>query len=124
MTDKKRSNAQNRYRFGVIVKAYRDKINGEITKANEKTRIQLPMLSVKDIDFFIKDKAWRMVDRFLVAGGLQVTRVEPLRFSSTKEFEEKMEEARAYAAMNLGLEIPLPNEADLEVYEDNLNREG
>ncbi len=115
---KKRSLAQNKYRFGVVVKTICDHINEELRRENSNIRV-----SPEDVDIFIKDKALKTVHRINTSLG-KVTIIGRLRNQSTKDFEKSMEQIRAYFAQR-GIEIPLPRECidDLEMqYKDNLNR--
>jgi hypothetical protein len=123
-TEKQRSLKQNRYRFSVVVKYYQDWLNLAIIKYNEENGTNLPMLTAKDANFYIKDKVWNKVERIEMPFG-EVTIELPIKGSSTKRFEEYMEEARWFAAEVLHFELPLPLEdiRDLEVqYADNLSR--
>lgn len=120
MKAKQRSLQQNRYRFGVVVKAYRERLNSQILNINKETGANFPLLSVDNVNFYIKDKIWGLVERIQTPFGEFVNEKE-LRTKSPGEFEEKMEEARAYAAMHWGLQIPLPNES-LDWYEEQLNK--
>lgn len=124
MESKKRSIAQNKYRWSVIVKYYRDWFNLAIDKHNAESGGAVPHLSAEMTDFFIKDNVWGLIKRVRFPFG-EITTELPLRTADTKTFEERMEQARAYAAMHLHLEIPLPREdiRDIEEqYADNLNR--
>jgi hypothetical protein len=120
MDAKKRSLKQNRYRFGVVVKAFKERLNGQLKVINETSGATFPMLTVENVDFFVKDKVWGLVDRIQTPFG-EIINEKELRTKTPAEFEEKMKEARAYAAMNWGLQIPLPNE-DLDYYEEQLNK--
>ena len=120
MDVKQRSLQQNRYRFGVVVKAYRERLNGQLKVINETSGATFPMLTVENVNFYLKDKIWGLVERVQTPFG-EFINEKPLKFKSPAEFEEKMEEARSYAAMNWGLQIPLPNE-DLDYYEEQLNK--
>ncbi len=123
-TEKQRSLKQNKYRYGVLVKYYQNWLNLAIQKVNEEYNFNYPMLTAKDANFYIKDKVWKKVKRVQMPFG-ELTIELPIKGSSTKRFEEYMEEARAYAAQELHFEIPLPLEdiRDLEQqYQDNLDR--
>ena len=126
MTDtaKQRSLKQNRYRWSVIVKYYQDWLNIAIKEHNKEHKTNLPMLSDKDANFYIKDVVWGLIERVQKPWGT-VTIELPLRSAKVPKFEERMEEARAFAAQELHLEIPMPHEdiRDLdEQYKDNLER--
>lgn len=123
-TVKQRSLKQNKYRWSVIVKYYQDWLNMAIKSHNIAEGANLPMLSDKDANFYIKDQVWGLVKRVAKPWGT-ITIELPLRNAEVSTFEERMEQARAYAAQTLCLEIPLPHEdiRDLEQqYADNLNR--
>lgn len=115
---KKRSLAQNKYRFGCVVKTVCDHINEELRRENSDIRV-----SPEDVDIFIKDKALKMVHRIDTSLG-EITVIGRLRNRNTKTFEEAMEQIRAYFALR-GIVIPSPHEdiRDLEEqYADNLSR--
>ena len=121
---KKRSLAQNRYRFSVVVKAYQDWLNMAIDTHNEEYGTNLPYLSKRDADFYIKDVVWGLVKRVNKPFGT-ITIELPLRNADVSTFEGRMEQARAFAAQELHFEIALPHECidDLEIqYKDNLSR--
>lgn len=121
---KQRSLKQNRYRFGVIVKAYQEWLNMAIKAHNEDQRDSVAMLSMDDADFYIKDVVWDLIERTKWPWGT-TTREMSLRNADVSSFEERMEQARAFAAQELHLEIALPHEdiRDLEEqYKDNLGR--
>lgn len=121
---KRRTLAQNKYRFSVIVRGYRDWLNLFITNHNKEKGTNLPLLTDKDANFYLKDKVWKKVERVEMPFGTLTIEL-PIKGSDTKRFEEYMEEARAFAATELGLELGLPNEdiRDLEEqYTDNLSR--
>jgi len=126
MTDsiKQRSLKQNKYRWGVVVKAYQEWLNMAIKSHNENHSVSVSMLTPDDVDFYIKDVVWGLVERTNWPWGV-VTREFPLRGTDVSTFEERMEQARAFAAQELHLEIPLPREdiRDLEEqYKYNLER--
>lgn len=115
---KQRTIAQNKYRFGVVVKTVCDHINEELKRENSDIRV-----SPEDVDIFIKDKALKTVHRINTSLG-EITVIGKLRNRTTKDFEEAMEQIRAYFAQR-GIQIPEPHEdiRDLEQqYADNLNR--
>ncbi len=121
---KKRSLAQNRYRWSVIVKYYQDWLNINIRRYNEEHNCNLPMLTPENTNFFIKDRVWGLIERVGMKFGV-VTIELPLRTAEVSTFEERMEQARGYAAQELHFEIPLPHEdiRDLETqYKDNLDK--
>jgi hypothetical protein len=84
----------------------------------------VPMLTPENVDFYIKQKVWGLVKEVDMPFGTLLVEL-PLRNAGVSTFEERMEQARAYAAQVLYFEIPLPHEdiRDLESqYADNLNR--
>lgn len=113
---KKRSLAQNKYRWKIVIGTVLDHINEELRRENSDIRV-LP----DDVDIFIKDKALKMVHRIDTSLG-EITVIGKLRNRDTRTFEEAMEQIRAYFAQK-GIQIPEPNEdiRDLEEqYKDNL----
>jgi len=121
---RKRSLAQNKYRWSVIVQYYKEWLNISIHKHNQENGTNVPFLTPENADFFIKDKVWGLVERVEMPYGI-LTIEHPLKGVVVSTFEERMEEARAYAAQKLHFEIPLPREdiRDLETqYKDNLER--
>jgi len=115
---KQRTIAQNKYRFGVVVKTVCDHINEELRRENSDIRV-----SPEDVDIFIKDKALKTVHVINTSLG-EITVIGKLRNRTTKDFEEAMTQIRAYFSLR-GIDIPEPKEdiRDLEQqYSDNLNR--
>lgn len=111
-----RSIAANRYRWGVVVKTVLDHINEELKREGTDIRVK-----PEDVDIFIKDKALKTVHKINTSLG-EITIIGKLKQKSKGEFEESMEQIRAYFAQK-GIFIPLPNEIDFEnQYNDNLNR--
>lgn len=120
--EKLRSLAQNKYRFGVVIKAFRTRINDEIRTINEVTGSKHPMLSVDNVDFFVKDRVWKLVKRIPTPYG-EIVEILPLKDKTPAVFEARMEEARAWAMQEWGLEILLPNEPNWDDdYISNLSR--
>lgn len=115
---KKRSLAQNKYRWGVVVQTVLDHINEELRRENSDIRA-----SPEDVDIFIKDKALKTVHKINTSLG-EITVIGKLRNRNTKDFEESMTQIRAYFEQR-GISIPEPHEdiRDLEQqYSDNLER--
>lgn len=113
---RRRSLAQNNYRFGVVVKTVKDEINKKLKENN------LPEADTDDIDLFIKDNALGIVHRIPTSMGELIIQGK-LKNKSTADFEQCMEQIRAYFA-GKGINIPLPNEKEVnQWYEENLNRE-
>ena len=107
--DKQRSLAQNAYRWKVVVGTVLDHINEELRRENSDIRV-----TPEDVDIFIKDKALKTVHRINTSLGC-ITIVGKLRTRNTKDFEESMEQIRAYFAQR-GIQIPAPNEANYDDY--------
>ena len=115
---KKRSLAQNRYRFGVLTKTVMQYINEHLEREGSEYRI-----SLEDADFYIKRKALGIAHIIPTSLG-DITIQGKLKTRDTREFEEAMEQIRAYFAKEWGLQLPLPNEPDWDNdYKDNLDRE-
>lgn len=115
---KQRSLAQNRYRFGCVVKTVCDYMNEELRRENSDIRV-----SPEDVDIFIKDKALKMVHVISTSLG-EITVIGKLRNRNTKTFEEAMTQIRAYFDER-GIHIAEPKEdiRDLKrQYKDNLDR--
>lgn len=118
MDVKQRSLAQNKYRWGCVVKTVCDHINEELRRENSDIKV-----SPDDVDIFIKDKALKTVHKINTSLG-EITIIGKLRTRDKGTFEEAMEQIRTYFAQR-GIIIPLPNEdiRDLEQqYTDNLSR--
>ena len=114
--DKKRSLAQNKYRFGVVVDTVLKYMNAELEQEGCEYRA-----SVKDIDLFIKEKALKIVHRIPTSLG-DLTIEGKLKNRSTVEFEEAMLQIRTYFDKK-GIFIPEPNDIDIEEqYKDNWER--
>lgn len=95
---KRRSSKQNRYRFGVVTKTVMEHINEALGTA----------YSLEEIDAFIKIKAlglYKTIEGVRIPG--------ELKYSSTEEFEKAMEKIRAWAMMEYGIPIMLPNEPEV-----------
>ena len=110
--EKKRSLAQNRYRFGVVIDTIRAELNKKL-RANG-----LPEASPEDIDLFIKRHALGISEVIKTSMG-EIIIQGKLKNKNTKEFEKSMEVIRAWAAER-GIIVPLPNEEELEKwYQEN-----
>ncbi|HZZ77471.1 MAG TPA: hypothetical protein VFE62_03070 [Gemmataceae bacterium] len=96
---KRRSNNQNAYMWGVVVKlitdAFRDAGNN---------------VDAEDVFIFLKLNVWKAKQVFVTPDGEVLQGIASSRHWTTQEMELRLEEARAWAAQTLGLEIPLPNE--------------
>ena len=92
---KDRTNQENRYYFGVVVKLI-----------SEHTGF-----SVDEVHEFLKLK---FLSKIIVMAGEDVKIPRSSTELSTVEWEQWMTEIREWAAMVLGLYIPLPNEIDLD----------
>lgn len=114
-TEKQRSIAQNKYRWGVCVAIVMKYINAELEREGCEYR-----LSPEDVDLFIKENALKIAHRIPTSLGEFII-TGKLRTRNTKDFEEAMTQIRAYFAAR-NIDIPEPNEVDLNGYEDNLNR--
>ncbi len=121
MTDKKRSLAQNKYRWGVIVDTVLKYINAELENDGCEYRA-----TPNDIDLLIKEHALKIVHRIPTSLGELIIQGR-LKTRTKKDFEEAMEQIRAHFAQRKNpIFIPLPNEdlRDLQTqFEDNLSRE-
>ena len=97
---KKRSNRQNRYYFGVIVKSIRQAM---LELGNT--------MSPDDVHLFLKGEVAGMKEPIYDLNGEVVGwRVDSSTKLSTVEFEVYAEQCRAWAAEHLNIEIDLPNE--------------
>lgn len=114
-TEKQRSIAQNKYRWGVCVAIVMKYINAELEREGCEYR-----LSPEDVDLFIKENALKIAHRIPTSLGEFII-TGKLRTRNTKDFEEAMTQIRAYFAAR-NIDIPEPNEVDLNGYADNLNR--
>lgn len=113
---KKRSLAANRYRWGVVVATVLNHINEELRQSGSDV-----ILTPDDIDLHIKEHALKIAHRIQTSIGEIIVQGK-LRNRTTADFEEAMEQIRAYFAQK-GIQIPLPNEPDLDNdYKDNLAR--
>jgi hypothetical protein len=115
---KQRTIAQNKYRFGVVVNTVLQEMNKELAESGCEYRLQ-----PEDVDLFIKENALGIAHRIQTSIGEFIIQGK-LRNRTIGEFEEAMEQIRAYFAQTKkSIIIPLPNEIDLEAqYADNLNR--
>jgi hypothetical protein len=94
-----RSNNQNRYMWGVVVRmitvAFREAGN---------------MVDDQEVYEFLKAHVWKL-NQFIVSPDGEVFKSPGSTRKLTKqEMELRLEEARAWAAEVLGIQIPLPNE--------------
>jgi biopolymer transport protein ExbD len=96
-----RSSNQNRYYFGVVVKACHEIF---VAAGNDYTR--------EDVHDFLKQYVGgdQFVRIFITPDGKRKAVVRSSATLSTEEFEHYMERCRVWAAEN-GREIPLPNES-------------
>lgn len=94
-TKKQRSNNQNNYLWGAVIKILCDETGNDKEDMYEflKTKFNPKFIDVKN-------------ENCLIGGSFSEL--------STKEFEEKMDEIRAWASIEEGIYIPLPNEVDYE----------
>lgn len=116
MSDKQRSLKQNKYRWGVVVATVLQYINAELEREGSNYRA-----TPDDIDLFIKENALRIAHRIPTSLGEFII-TGKLKTRSTKDFEEAMEQVRAYFAQR-GIPIAAPNEIDFDTaYADNINR--
>ena len=120
MTAKKRSLAQNRYRWTVVVDTVLKAMNQELEEKGCEYR-----LKPEDVDLFIKEHALGIAHRIQTSIGEFIIQGK-LKTRTPGEFEEAMEQVRAYFAQTATpISIALPNEdlRDLEdQYSDNLER--
>lgn len=91
----RRSLNQNSYYWGVVVKILSDETGNDPESIHE----------------FIKLK---FNPKFVTVGNEQALIGGSTANLSTKDFEEKMEEIRAWAAIELNINIPEPNEVSYE----------
>lgn len=91
---KGRSNPQNRYYWGVVV----EMIASETGHTTEEIHEYL--------------KGLLLPRRFLTVGKTEVQLTKSTTTLSTQDMEEYLERARAFAATELGLSIPLPHQLD------------
>jgi hypothetical protein len=91
----KRSAQQNKYYWAVVVKILSEETGND----------------PEDIHDFIKLK---FNPKFVTVGNEQALTGGSTTELGTKEFEEKMEEIRAWASIEQGIEIPEPNGVEYE----------
>ena len=114
---KKRSLAQNRYRWSCVVGTVLQAMNQELEQKGCEYR-----LKPEDVDLFIKENALGIVHRIKTSIGEFII-TGKLKTRSKRDFEEAMEQIRAYfAQLDNPIYIKLPNEFELEQYKDNLER--
>ena len=113
----KRSLKQNRYRWAVVDTVLKA-MNKELEESGSEYRLQ-----PEDVDLFIKENALGIAHRIQTSIGEFIVQGK-LRERTTSEFEEAMEQIRAYFAQTATpIIIPLPNEPDFDKdYLNNLNR--
>jgi len=88
---KKRSSSQNRYYWGVVIPLISESTGYTLDEAHEAIKL-----------------------KFLRIHGDKLDSVGSTKKLSTKEFEDTMEEIRAFAINELSVYIPEPNEVDYE----------
>jgi hypothetical protein len=93
----KRSLRENRYYFGVVIKALREKAKAEGNPVSKDEAHRLAMLAIGHCAY---RKRWGVVS------------LEPKQTHNleTWEFEELLEKVRCWAAQQLKIDIELPNE--------------
>lgn len=91
----KRSDQQNRYYWGVVVKILSDELGYFSDEMHELLRIK-----------FLKREL--VLNEVIYTIGSSTTKL------STKEMEEYLEDIRRWAAIELNILIPLPNEIDYD----------
>lgn len=117
MKNKQRTIAQNKYRWSVVVGTVLNAMNKELEENGCEYR-----LKPEDVDLFIKENALGIAHRIQTSIGEFIIQGK-LKTRSTKDFEEAMEQIRAYfAGTKKPIIIKLPNEVNLEDYKDNLDR--
>lgn len=89
-----RTNQQNRYFHGVILKVLSDELGYTTEEMKEVVRAKF-LKGFKDIQ------------------GIDYIYLKSTTELSTKEFEELNEKIRTWAAIELNINIPLPNEVEL-----------
>lgn len=94
-----RSGNQNRYLWGVVVAA--------ITQAFREAGNNV---DAEDVYAFLKDHVWKLKQVIVTPDGEVLRGPGSTRNKTTMEMEDLLEQARAWAAEVLGIEIPLPNE--------------
>ena len=97
--EKTRSNAQNRYYWGVVVAYVREKIG----------------LTPKEAHALLGAEFLMVEERIELPGGKVKTygRIRSTSELTTAEFERYMDDCRMWAGVELGVGIPTPNEIDL-----------
>lgn len=96
---KVRSNNQNRYYHGVVVKILSDDTGHTTEEMHEIL------------------KAKFLGRKFVTIGSVEVEVTKSTTDCTTEEFEHYLEQIRAFAATNLGIRIPLPNGQEQESFE-------
>ena len=113
--DKKRSLAQNKYRWGVVVATVLKYMNEELEREGSEYRA-----TPEDIDFHIKKMALKIAHIIPTSLGDFVIQGK-LKTRNKKDFEEAMLQIRCYFDKR-GIHIPEPNEVDIEEqYKHNLD---
>lgn len=90
---KGRSYVQNRYYWGVVLKIISDETDNSVYDMHEYLKT-----------LFLK--------KWIIVKGQEVETVRSTTALNTKEFEEYLEQCRQWASMELGIFIPLPNDAE------------
>jgi hypothetical protein len=102
---KQRSNRQNRYYRGVILPLLAQELGYTNDEMNEIIKAKFFLIPEREIT---------------TARGVIITvpsHTESTSDSNTGEFEEKLEDIRQWASYDLGLYLPLPNEALPQKYQ-------
>lgn len=120
---KRRSTAQNKYRWGVVVDRIKDFLNQWLEQSGYSAVHGITVkVTSKAADKFMKKEGLGIIHTIKTPYGEFEIEGE-LKDQTAAEFENTMEAVRAWAATDLGLEIPLPNEDMLnEWYSENLER--
>jgi hypothetical protein len=96
---KKRSLNQNAYMHGVVVKMIADAFREAGNAVDDKQVFE-----------YLKDEVWKLRQVYVDKNGEVTYGPGSTRHWTTIKCEEKLEEARAWAAEHLGISIPLPHE--------------
>lgn len=98
---KRRSNNQNAYMWGVVIKRITDAFREAGNNVDQD-----------DVFAFLKAEVWKTKQVFVTPDGEVLTGPGSSRNWTTQEMEVRLEQARAWAAEMLGIGIPLPNEPE------------
>lgn len=102
-----RSNQQNRYYWGVVLKFYQSYFqrNG-VNMSNDDMHIWIKEYIWKDfVDITIEK-----VSKYGEVSQIPFRKILTSTLLTTKEWENRMEQTRRYAAQNFSIQIPMPNE--------------